>query len=1071
MIRRLFPVFPARQNPRRALFLILFVCLCHPLAEAAGPGQERQTEAARPLLAGEQLSRELSSGQIHAYKIQLAAGSYLRLFLSSQDMRLETRLLDLDGASDIGVLHLPLERELRYISLIAEASGEYRLEIYPAEKAPPGHYEVKIEALHPASGEDRIRLAAEKVEHQGTALLHYNNTAEQRRQGIKKYQEALALWQQLGDNKGKLRMLAYIDIQYRGLGEPQTALKYRQQAIEIARLIGDRYQEGNLIIGFGVLHQSLGEHQKALASFEQARQLFRKQSARYGEATAVHNLALSHMALGEWETALQYLNEALPTYSAVGSRSGEASVLNSIGSIHRELGEIQKAIDFHNRALTLSRADGPLDSQVPALGNLGNDYLALGDRQRALDFFEQSLQQSRTMGVRVFEGDMLKRIGDVAYLAADYGKAIDHLNQALEVYRSVWERNKIAKTLHSLAQVNYTLGNFEEAKKQLELVLEIQETVRTNIVSPQSRESFFISAQNSFALYIDVLMQLHRKDSAAGYDLVALQHRKDSAAGYDLVALQASEQARARSLLDLLAESRAGIRQGVPQELLELERSLQQQLNAKAAARTRMLSAPRSQSQLNFFDKEIAELTGRFHEVEARIRQSSPRYAALTQPQPLSPPQIQQQLDDNTLLLEFALGDSRSWLWAVTGSSINSYPLPPGSQIESAARTVHQLLVARQPARGESEAQYQARVAAADRQSASQFAALSQMLLGPIAAKLQSEWRGKRLAIVASGALEYVPFAILPLPTLESSTDPDYRPLIARHEIVNLPSASVLALIRSETAGRKPAQHQVAVIADPVFELNDSRLLKATKNSPADPQLALRRRSVNQHSLAATDRPAPLTDKTQLNLALQSFTSLNPRAGFARLPFSRLEAEAIVSLARKSSLLKATDFHANRLLATNGELARFRIVHFATHGLLNSQHPELSGLVLSLVDPQGKPQDGFLRMHEIYNLQLPADLIVLSACQTALGKQIKGEGLVGLTRGFMYAGARRVVASLWQVDDLATAELMKSFYRGMLKEGLAPAAALRAAQLEMLKQKRWSSPFFWAAFTIQGEWL
>jgi CHAT domain-containing protein len=168
--------------------------------------------------------------------------------------------------------------------------------------------------------------------------------------------------------------------------------------------------------------------------------------------------------------------------------------------------------------------------------------------------------------------------------------------------------------------------------------------------------------------------------------------------------------------------------------------------------------------------------------------------------------------------------------------------------------------------------------------------------------------------------------------------------------------------------------------------------------------------------------------------------------------------------------MKETDFRASLANATNGELSNYRIIHFATHGLLNSEHPELSGLVLSLVDENGKSQDGFLRMNEIYNLKLPADLIVLSACQTALGKEIKGEGLVGLTRGFMYAGAQRVVASLWQVDDLATAELMKSFYRGILKDGMRPAQALRFAQLELLKQQRWSSPYFWAPFVIQGEW-
>jgi CHAT domain-containing protein len=194
------------------------------------------------------------------------------------------------------------------------------------------------------------------------------------------------------------------------------------------------------------------------------------------------------------------------------------------------------------------------------------------------------------------------------------------------------------------------------------------------------------------------------------------------------------------------------------------------------------------------------------------------------------------------------------------------------------------------------------------------------------------------------------------------------------------------------------------------------------------------------------------------------------RTGFARLPFSAEEAEAILSILPASAALKATGFRANRTMATSPDLSQYSLVHFATHGLLNSTQPELSGLVFSLLDESGKPQDGFLRLHEIYNLKFNADLVVLSACQTGLGQEVKGEGLIGLTRGFMYAGASRVVASLWKVDDLATAELMKRFYRGMLREKLRPAAALRAAQLEMAKQKRWAAAYFWAAFVLQGEW-
>ena len=166
---------------------------------------------------------------------------------------------------------------------------------------------------------------------------------------------------------------------------------------------------------------------------------------------------------------------------------------------------------------------------------------------------------------------------------------------------------------------------------------------------------------------------------------------------------------------------------------------------------------------------------------------------------------------------------------------------------------------------------------------------------------------------------------------------------------------------------------------------------------------------------------------------------------------------------------QALDFEASRSTAMSGILAKYRIIHFATHGLLNNKHPELSGLVLSLVDKQGKTRDGFLKLQDIYDMKLRADLVVLSGCQTGLGEEINGEGLVGLTRGFMYAGASRVVASLWSISDLATATLMAEFYKSM-ENGMRPAAALRAAQIQMWKQQQWKSPYYWAAFQIQGEW-
>jgi CHAT domain-containing protein len=278
-------------------------------------------------------------------------------------------------------------------------------------------------------------------------------------------------------------------------------------------------------------------------------------------------------------------------------------------------------------------------------------------------------------------------------------------------------------------------------------------------------------------------------------------------------------------------------------------------------------------------------------------------------------------------------------------------------------------------------------------------------------------------------------------------------PLVAEREIISLPSASVLAELRREAFGRKPAEKAVAVIADPVFEADDPRLKSVASKGRSG-------------SLVSAASPA-----TELRrAATEAGITRDDTSGFPRLIATRREAAAILSAVPSSLSMRAFDFEASRVTAKSPELARYRFIHFATHGLLNAEHPELSGLILSLIDRDGHPVDGFLRLHEIYDLKLPAELVVLSACSTGLGKEVKGEGLVGLTRGFMYAGTPRVVASLWKVDDTATSELMANFYRGMLKNKLRPAAALRAAQIEMLKQPLWRSPYYWAAFVLQGEW-
>ncbi|MEK7831334.1 MAG: CHAT domain-containing protein, partial [Acidobacteriota bacterium] len=432
------------------------------------------------------------------------------------------------------------------------------------------------------------------------------------------------------------------------------------------------------------------------------------------------------------------------------------------------------------------------------------------------------------------------------------------------------------------------------------------------------------------------------------------------------------------------------------------------------------------------------------------------RYAALTQPQSLTLREIQKQvLNPWSLLLEYSLGEERSYLWVVSQNSISSFTLPKRSVIEAAAKRFYDATTARnQFVQRESNQQKLDRVAEADTESLKAAAALSRLILSPAAPLLGN----KRLIVVADGALQYVPFAALPVGS---------RQLVSRHEIVSLPSATTLTVLRSESAQKAKAAKTVAVIADPVFESKDDRV-KVVTIKAADGK-APEKPETKDDKQVTTVESEP--SRILLYKTAKDSGATDGEFRIPRLPNTRREAETILSLAAGNSGKSVFDFAANRAAATGEDLSQYRILHFATHGFLNSLNPELSGLVMSLVDEQGKPQNGYLLAPEIYNLKLPAtELVVLSACQTGLGKEVRGEGIVGLTRGFMYAGSPRVVVSLWSVNDRSTADLMKYFYEALLAKSQRPAAALRAAQLEMLKQKQWQAPYFWAAFGLQGEW-
>ncbi|MBD1828107.1 CHAT domain-containing protein [Microcoleus vaginatus GB1-A2] len=791
----------------------------------------------------------------------------------------------------------------------------------------------------------------------------------------------------------------------------QLALQKLEEALALYRADRNYAQAALTLLSMGKIYANFGQFQSALDSYNQALPLSQQAGAKAEEATIINSFGQLYTDLADPKSALDYYNQALPLFYQLNDQATVANTLNNIGDIYAATGNWKNALDSYNKALVISRPAGNLAAEATALTGIGSTYIASKEWSTALNAYNQALNISRHLNDKVKETTVLNQMGKIQAALGQNSTALENYNQALSLSQQLGYKTEEAHILYNQAILNRQQNNLAAAKTPIETAINIIENLRTQIASQELRQSYFARNQDYYQFYIDLLMQLHQKNPDKGYDAQAFH---------------ASERARARSLLELLSEASANIRQGVDPQLLAQEQNLQQQLSEFQTRKYQIVSAKSTQEAVDEIQQKIDTVLKELAQIEAKIRASSPRYAALKYPEPLNLQQIQQQvIDDNTLLLEYSLGEERSYLWAVTKTSFTSYELPSRTEIEATAKNFRDTLT-------------KPTTRTSPQMVAESAALLSQMILAPVA----SELGNKRLLIVADGALQYIPFGAL---TLEKSE----APLIVKHEVVNLPSASTLAILRRDMATRQPAPKTIALFADPVFSTNDERL-KGTSTSPV---------TKNQ-----TVENLPL-EAQQLQRAAS-----DAEIYWTRLPFTRTEAEQILALVPDDLEKQAFDFTANRTTATNPDLSQYRIVHFATHGFANSKHPELSGLVLSLVDEKGTFQNGYLRLNDIFNLNLPAELVVLSACQTGLGKDIKGEGLVGLTRGFMYAGAPRVVVSLWSVEDQVTSELMTRFYKKMLQDKLAPAAALRAAQIEVLQLPEWQSPYYWAAFGLQGEW-
>jgi len=991
-----------------------------------GKGQVEVEKPARPAplpsidrRIGSRHLQHLQPGRPASYAVPLQAGQYLHLVVEQLGVDVAATIRDAAGRLLLRVDSPNGASGPEDLFLVAGATGRYVLAVEPWDgSGAGGRFAIRVEALRPAAPQDRTRAAAASAYSRGRL-----DERERAAEAAVSYQEAARLWAELNDAGREAWALYRLGKLY---GEDPASRREGAEllarSVDLFALAGEVLQEAVVLSDLGQMWLRLGEIDKAGGCYERAADLWKKLGDVEKQAACWNDLARVRTRQGRIHAALDLYSRAAEVWRRQKAWGSLAVTRTNLGRLYASLGQSARALDEYRTALALLERQPDPALRAVALNKLGDVLLQVAGPEAALAPLREALELRRWQRDPRGQAVTLNSIGHAQLAANRPRQALHAFETAVEIFLRLQEPGPLASVLDSLglaherlgqpdrarelyqqaltlatresphlsaeevslfglARVARLEGRLDEAEHWMEKTLEVVEASRLQVWRPDLRSSFQETRQEQYAFLIDLLAEHHQREPRRRLDARAFA---------------VAERARARSLLDLLAAARQKPR---PEEL-RLFDGLSRRINDLHGEMLTASMPGVAQGEPGELDELLEGLR------QARAAVEGPRLTRQPAPSTLSLAELQARLlDADTLFLEYFLGEERSFLWAITPKTARFVATLPGrQQIEAAARRTHDRMTESHRQTGE----------VAARQAA---ARLSRMILGPVADLLGH----RRLVVVAPGALQTVPFAALPWPG-----SPDERPLIADHEIVSLPSASVLGALRSQLAGRKPPSGLLAVVADPILGPDDERF------------------RTRQPFVAAAGRGPALS----------------------RLPYTGREAATILSLAGTEPVLAASGFAASRSLVQSGRLRGFRILHFATHGLYNDLHPELSALALSAYGAGGLPVDGLLRAYEVSSLDLRADLVVLSACRTAPGE----EGLTGLTNGFLLAGAPRLLVSLWDVDDRATSELMTRFYTALLREKLSPAQALRQAQLSLLREERWRAPYYWAGFIFQGEW-
>jgi CHAT domain-containing protein/tetratricopeptide (TPR) repeat protein len=994
--------------------------------------------------------RQGATGDLHQYTVELEIGTFLELTVSQEAAELRVTVMSPEGAEARSINLPSLAPLAERLLFIASRAGTHRIDVSLNEKDDDSlnhQYTLRVIALRPASDRDSRRdrcfdttARADRLARSGQAISDLANAIELLKSAANCWQtesdvdmeaaalstlgalsgmfsefrldsaaaleRLIAILRATGQTNLELLILDDLIVEYNDDGRFDRS---RERAIEMQRLaarLGQRQREGRAYQRIADAEFSLGNYESARRAAMSALDVANELQNAALLATAYWLLGRIDEVAGDYDAALGRYEQGLR--AAPADRFVTPNLRNALGFLRLRRGEHEEAARQFEARLAMSGQYVQRDTEALARVGLGDVRLARGDRDGARQMYVAAAEALRR-GIPTLRCIAIQRLARQALNDGLLDEAFAQFSEMLAINQQMRNPPCEAEAQAGIADVAMTRGDLAAADTAAREVIQIAEQFREAAPNLESRALGFGALAPAFDRAVEISMRLaERGDSAAASRALLL-----------------NERALARGLLDrisarLASDALASDRQRVREQWRV--RVAQYQVAAHSTA---------DRDRAETLQQEMTALELQLRDLEARGDAADARRARFIRPQTLQLDAIQALLDEDTTLLEYALGERQSYLWVVSSRDMRAFRLAPRVEIESAAGAVYRDLTTPASA-GQPGAEERRR-------------ALSRLVLAPAASLLT----GRRLVIVSAGALSLVPFAALPM-----EREPgNQSTLLSRFEIVHAPSAATLAGMRALTERRaRPGKHTV-VFADPIFET-------------ADPRASAR--PAPKATLPAQSGSRSAEDAQSLE-GVAARTAMALGASFPRLPFSRAEANALSTLA-PGQVTAFMDGLATRDRALGEALADYRFIHFATHGIVRPDVPNLSSIVLSFVDGSGKTRDPFLTLPDIYEMRLNADVVVLSACSTAEGRNVPGEGPIGLARAFMYAGAPRVIASLWRVNDIATAELMKRFYRGMLVEKLPAAAALRAAQQQVAAIPRWSSPYYWAPFVLQGDW-